>query len=410
MSETKSAYEPVITDESLALLKRSLGYKVPIRPNYDIATPEAIMRVAYANGDDNPLWTDPDYAATSKYGGLVASPSYLLSCISGPLWPRLREYTIPDDMPKEGVQLASGLPGVPNWYVGDEWEWWRLVRPGDAIKALGGLYSVTELPRRDKAKDPGRAVEVVWETIFTNQRGERVGRYLYKQWKRELPQSPEKQRQLFEAPVPHYTDADLRRIEQDCEREEIRRSLPRFWEDVQVGEKLAPVVKGPLSITDVVTWLMYNGWRIFSAHKFRYQWQNVMVSHKEEFDTYHTALHRNQFGTYDGIEATHWDYELVQSLGLPRPYDIGPQRMGYFTQLCTNWCGDDGFLRRLTTEVRRPWLVGDTGWCRGEVVDKRVEEGEHVVDLRLWIETQAGETNTRGEATVRLPSSAAASS
>ena len=193
MSETKSAYEPVITDESLALLKRSLGYKVPIRPNYDIATPEAIMRVAYANGDDNPLWTDPDYAATSKYGGLVASPSYLLSCISGPLWPRLREYTIPDDMPKEGVQLASGLPGVPNWYVGDEWEWWRLVRPGDAIKALGGLYSVTELPRRDKAKDPGRAVEVVWETIFTNQRGERVGRYLYKQWKRELPQSPEKQ-------------------------------------------------------------------------------------------------------------------------------------------------------------------------------------------------------------------------
>lgn len=404
MPDQVSPYQPIITDESIAQLKRSIGYKIPIRPSYDTATKEVIMRVAYGNGDDNPLWGNEEYATKSRYGQLIASPSFLLSCMTGPLWPQLPEFTIPEGMPKAGVQIASGLPGIPNWYIGDEWEWWHPIFVGDRIRAMGGLHSVTELPRREGAEDPGRAVEVVWETIFTNQREEKVGRYLYKQWKRELPQSEGKRTKLFAEPSPYYSEEDLKKIEADYDNEEIRGNEPRYWEDVEIGDTLRPVLKGPLSITDVVTWLMCTGWRIFTAHKFRHQWYKAMTLYKEEFDTYHTSLSKNEFGTYDGIEASHWDYNAVQLLGLPRPYDIGPQRMGYLCHLVTNWMSDDGFLRRLRSEVRAPWLVGDTGWCNGEVVGKHIEGDEHMVDLKLWIETQTGAINTKGSATVRLPS------
>ena len=68
----------------------------------------------------------------------------------------------------------------------------------------------------------------------------------------------------------------------------------------------------------------------------------------------------------------------------------------------TNWMGDDGFLRRLNVSVRRPNIFGDVSWCRADIVEKRVDDGAHVVDLALRVENQLGEVTAKGTATVAL--------
>ena len=383
-----------ISDEGIALLREAIGFKVKIRPTQEVASQDAIMRVAYGNGDDNPLWTDPSYAAKTKYGGLVAPPYYLVSCMSGPYWPELGEYALPIDAPRSGVRVGTGLGRTPNWYVGDEWEWFQPVRTGDRIETTGGLYSVEELAKDPARQDVGRTIEVVWEVLFKNQDGVLVGRMLYKQWKRFKLQSKKKRRGYFSQPDPQYTDADLKAIDKAYENEEIRGEVPRHWEDVEVGEQLGRVVKGPLLVEDMVVWLMGNGSPVLMAHKLRHQWSTRHA----------TVKRRNKYGAVEGLSAAHWDFEASKTWGLPRPSDFGPQRVGFLCHPVTNWMGDDGFMKRLRSEVRGPCMIGDTTWCLGTVTAKRQEALEHVVDIELRCENQRGEVHTKGWATVALPS------
>jgi len=41
------------------------------------ATLDGIRHYAYGFGDDNPLWVDPEYAAGTRWGGVIAPPGYL---------------------------------------------------------------------------------------------------------------------------------------------------------------------------------------------------------------------------------------------------------------------------------------------------------------------------------------------
>ena len=65
--------------------------------------------------------------------------------------------------------------------------------------------------------------------------------------------------------------------------------------------------------------------------------------------------------------------------------------------------GDDGSLRNLNVELRRPNIFGDVSWCRANIADKRVEDGCHVVDLELMVQNQLEEITASGVATVELP-------
>ena len=87
---------PKITEEGLASLRSRIGVRIEnsIEPwNYE-ASRDAIRHYAHGIGDDNPLWTDPAYAEKTKYGSLVALPSFLFSTsriISG------YDYALPND-------------------------------------------------------------------------------------------------------------------------------------------------------------------------------------------------------------------------------------------------------------------------------------------------------------------------
>ena len=63
----------------------------------------AIMKFAEAIGDDNPLWTDEIIARKSKYGGLIAPPTFLRSI-------RIDRPELPFDLP-----FTRLLDGGSDW-------------------------------------------------------------------------------------------------------------------------------------------------------------------------------------------------------------------------------------------------------------------------------------------------------
>jgi hypothetical protein len=95
---------------------------------------------------------------------------------------------------------------------------------------------------------------------------------------------------------------------------------------------------------------------------------------------------------------------MAKEVGMPGVYDVGLQRIPWHAHLMTNWIGDDGFLRKLYAQLRRPNVVGDVTTLTGKVIRKYVENGEHLVECKLWAENQVGEMTMPATAVASLPS------
>ena len=86
----------------------------------------AIMKFAEAIGDSNPLWTDEVIARKSRYGGLIAPPTFLRSI-------RIERPELPFDLPF--TRLLDG---------GSDWEYFQPVRVGDRITAKNEMIDLQE--------------------------------------------------------------------------------------------------------------------------------------------------------------------------------------------------------------------------------------------------------------------------
>ena len=111
---------PKITREGLDDLRKRIGVKIgaTAEPWCHEATRDNIRHYAHGIGDDNPLWCDPDYAADTPNGGIVALPSFLFSTsriVSG---------------------YVGGLPGVHAMWSGADWTWHKPVLRNDAYLVI----------------------------------------------------------------------------------------------------------------------------------------------------------------------------------------------------------------------------------------------------------------------------------
>ena len=73
---------PKITEAALDALRERIGVRIEdtLEPWCHEATRDNIRHYAHGIGDDNPLWCDPDYAAATPHGGIVALPSFVFPC------------------------------------------------------------------------------------------------------------------------------------------------------------------------------------------------------------------------------------------------------------------------------------------------------------------------------------------
>ena len=96
--------------------------------------------------------------------------------------------------------------------------------------------------------------------------------------------------------------------------------------------------------------------------------------------------------------------DTAKAIGVPRWYDYGPQREGWFGQGVTNWMGDDAQMLELRVALRKPNLEGDVQWIKGKVVAKELDaEGRHIVKLDLLSENQNQVLTSTAKSIVCLP-------
>ena len=111
----------------------------------------------------------------------------------------------------------------------------------------------------------------------------------------------------------------------------------------------------------------------------------------------------NRFGIPDVPERVHWEEEFALEVGAPGAYDYGPERVSWLTHQLTNWMGDDGFLRKSNSQVRRHNPEGDILFIKARVKRKYVENGEHLVEIEQEGRNQNDELSVVGTGVVRLP-------
>ncbi len=360
---TPSSRFPTITPDALSALRARLGQ--PVRrpePYIEVATADAIRHWAHGIGDRNRFWLER----------AVAPPTILFA------------------MDRIVSGYVGGLPGVHAMYGGTDFRWERPIREGDRVRGDSILLDLVEKPSRF-AK---RAIQQIYRTTFTNQAGEVVG--VADSWCFRTERDTARERGKYGAVEPHrYTEDEVATIARAYRNETPRGASPRFWEDVTVGEALPEIVKGPLTVTSVIAFVQGWGSLYVRAHGLAF----------DMFERHPALAIPNAFGVPEPPERVHWDEALARAVGVPGPYDYGPERVAWLGHLVTNWIGDDGVLRRLNAQVLRHNLIGDTTRCRGHVTAK---DAGGVVQLALTATNQREETTASGTATVVLPTRSAA--
>ena len=135
----------VITDE----VRKQIGKTGEAR-TYEIER-GAIRRFAEAVGDTSPLFNDESVARKTRFGGLIAPPTFYRS-LGSPI-PTVHIPALGDSF--------RGLDG------GSDWEYFHPIRPGDRITVQSKLVDLRESEGR-----LGPMIFTVVETSYTNQFGE----------------------------------------------------------------------------------------------------------------------------------------------------------------------------------------------------------------------------------------------
>lgn len=332
----------LITEEMIESMRARLNKGVPGRPWAEWATTDTIRHCAIASGDDNPLWLDEQYASRTRYGGIIAPPMFPYAATSA-----------------GGAAGSMGFPGIFALHAYDEWLFYRPVRLGDKVNSWITLTSLDEKPSRWG----GRAYHLVTESRFTNQNDELISVYNAMTVRAERTKAREGKKYADFTPYT-YSDEEIAGIEADYDAEERRGAKPRFWEDVCVGDALGHVVKGPLTVTDMIVWWMGMGAPFLRAFKMRHDLMKKRPG---------LAIIDPETNIRHVPEIAHFDEKYALRSGVGAPYDVGRQHTLWFLHLLTNWQGDDGWVKYIKARFEAPNYVGDTTWVRGSVVEKAIE-------------------------------------
>ena len=225
-----------INEEGLSRLRARIGRVEPIEePFIRYVNADSIWHVARAIGDMNPLFIDRAHAEMSRYGRLTAPPALLYGVTWGS-W---------------DMRRGEGLPGVHGLHARDRWIYYRPVVDGDVVRATKELVAVDDRTGRYA----GRSLMQTREFKYYNQREELVARCLMSAVRAERSAGKKKGKYADIKPAV-YTDEEIDKIDEDIANENVRGATPRFWEDVRIGKSVTPLVRGPLTVGDMIAWMM----------------------------------------------------------------------------------------------------------------------------------------------------------
>ena len=385
--EFKEALRWELRDEDIERARLLIGVNVASGRSQELftqATPDAIRNWSRGVGDDNPLYTDPSYGPATRWGSQIGH---------GPMVGHVKSDFFGDPMPEEIKQATRGLfRGVHVFVSGGTWDWYRPIYPGDRIYAYRGEESV----EGKQSEFAGRSAITVSRSVNVNQRGEVVGVYRTVRVYTARKKARERGKYADIEPA-QYTDEDYERIDAIYEAERPRGPEPRYWEDVKVGDELRPMVKGPLTVTEVIAF--HAGGYGFAPYGLRSS--RLGYKNRKRIKPFYI---KNEHGVWDVAQRLHWDSEWAKAIGNPMAYDYGVLRQAWLWHLVSDWAGDDAFIERMEDSVRKFNYMGDTQFLNGRVVGKREEAGRFLAELELRMASQRDVETAYGSALVSLPS------
>ncbi len=373
----KDLLSPAISDNALAEARALLGMPIRLEQyNYE-ASRDVIRHYAWGLGDDNPVYADPEYAKGTKWGTIIAPPTFFFA-----LWDAV---------------VAPGLPDVQWYYSGIDAEFYHPIKRNDTVTASAEYVSAEPL----SGKTVSNMIVETGDVRYHDQDGRLMTKVLSHCFR--VARSSAKGGLSYAPREKHvFSDAELETIANAQINEFVRGADVLYWDDVEVGAALPGTVRGPINQLDMTTY--YCGAVGTSGYKStKLRWK-----YKHWANTSPDKLPNNYDKSYYGAKVLpsigHQDAKVATvDLGMPGPYDNGPQRCGMLATVATNWMGDNGFVRKLSARLKMPVIFGDCNYFKGKVSGKRKEDGMALVNLELWGENQFGQVTIKGSAVVELP-------
>ncbi len=383
--EWQKAVDYEITDHDIERQRKLLGFDEAARSREYIqtATTDNIRNFAHGCGNDNPLHCDPDYGRGTRWGSVIA-PNMMAGVINAPMKG--------DPIPDEIKALRKSLfRGIHVFVSGSTWDFYRPIFPGDTLYSFNG----DETMDVKVSEFAGRSVISVRRDVKVNQRGEVVAVYRILRVLTERKTAAKKGKYSAIEPA-SYTDEDMAKIEEVYASEKVQGAAKLYYDDVKVGDSLGLQAKGPLTVTDVICF--HSGGYGFVP----YAPTVGRLAHKNRKRIAPFYI-KNEQGVPDVAQRLHWDPKWAQAIGNPMAYDYGVMRENYLYQYLTDWCGDDGIVVRVHDEIRKFNYMGDVQMVTGQVVAKRQENGQNLVDVQVQFTNQRDEATVKATATLALP-------
>ncbi len=364
------------TDEMLANMRALIGTDLRTEScvNNEYATRLAILRFAEGIGDDNPLWTDATYAEKSHYGGIIAPPSFIFACLGS---------------------IQVGWPGLGGFHCETKMTFNKPINVGDKIKAsvtFDGFDGPT-----DDSNFGGRRIKDYLRQEYRNQHGELVSTFICSRMRFERTEM-QKRASTRTIEIPHpWKEEELIAIEDQVMAEKPRGATPRYWEDVQVGDEIDVITKGPLGLTDFIAFIAAGAAPIprISAH-------GVALRRYRKHPNW--AFRDPKTHALEPVYSVHYNDYAAKLQGAQIAYDVGIQRTCWQTHSLTNWMGDTGFLKESTSQYRAHVYLSDVVQLGGRVEAKEIDaDGNHVVRLCTWAHNQRSQNVMPGTAVIVLP-------
>jgi acyl dehydratase len=363
------------TDEMLADMRALIGTELRTDSslNNEFATRLAILRFCEGIGDGNPLWTDPSYAEKTPHGTLIAPPSFIFACLAS-------------------VQV--GWRGLGGFHADTELVFHRNIRLDERIK-VRVVFQGFDGP--EPSKFGGRRIKDYILQEYRTQEGELIAEFICSRMRFERGEM-QKRAPSREIETPHpWTDEEVAAIEEQVLAETPRGSVPRYWDDVSVGDEIDVITKGPIGLTDEIAYIAAGAAPIprLAAH-------GVALRRYRKHPQW--AYRDPKTHALEPVYSVHYNDYAAKLQGAQAAYDVGIQRTCWQIHSLTNWMGDTGVLKAATSQYRAHVYLSDVIRLGGRIDAKEIDAGgNHVVRLTTWAHNQRGQDAMPGTAVIALP-------
>ena len=370
---------------------------------------EIIMRM-YAERiiPDNPLYNDPEYAGKTWYGGLPIVPGYIEALAMAMLPRELGEMCMPDR------QLAGDA-------YDHEVQYYAPMLAGDKLTNRSGPVELIDITPAEGSIV--RCFIVIAQADIINQRGETVGKSITRFPNFRCRLKPGCEPDTFVHPFNRYmhpahiySDADYDYLKSIWEKETIRGAEPRYWDDVNVGDRTPVTAEPPFTQMDMIR--MY-GQELIGCESVRGQVLSGRIrGQKNEYGVYENIIShykpgRSPFYNYSGRDfcvrnVTNWagDLGFITKLNWRMVNDYEPELQaqpfpeGFYRE---SYLLKVPELKAKGAHINTHGMAPDCAITHGYVYDKYEKDGLYYVDLACWCEDLDGNFHTECGITVRLP-------